>query len=83
MLYDTIPPRIEQWYLDEVTDLSFTVIDLDAEDGIIEIQFSDGEADELSMEDWEEMSLREIEQPEDWPWPIDELEQGDPDYDES
>ena len=83
MLYDTIPPRIEQWYLDEVTDLSFTVIDLDSEDGIIEIQFSDGEADELSMEDWEEMSLREIEQPEDWPWPIDELEQSDPNYEES
>lgn len=35
------------------------------------------------MEDWEEMPIAEIEQPEEWPWPIDELEQGDPDYDES
>ena len=83
MLYDQIPLRIDQWYQDEGNDLSFTVIEFDSEEGIIEVRYLDGEIDEMSIEDWEELSLAEIEQPNDWPWPIDELEQNDPKYDES
>ena len=77
------PPRIDQWYLDEGSDLSFTVIEFDPEEGIIEVQYFNGEMVELNIEDWQELSLAEIEQPEEWPWPIDELEQNDPDCDDS
>jgi hypothetical protein len=83
MIGDEIIPRTDQWYLDSRKDRSFTVIDFDAEEGIIEIQYFDGELDELDMEEWEEMSLEEIEQPEDWTGPIDEVERDDLGYDET
>ena len=35
------------------------------------------------MEEWEEMSLEEVEQPEDWTGPMDEVERDDLGYDES
>ena len=81
-MYEKIPPRIDQWYLDEGNDLAFTVIDFDSVEGIIEIQYVDGEIAELNLEDWEELSLEEIE-PDDFPWPTDELTPADPDYDEA
>ena len=77
------PPRIDRWYHDEESEQSFTVIDLDSDEGIIEICYSDGEIADLSLDDWTEISPVEIDQPEDWPWPTDELGTGDPDYDES
>ncbi len=83
MLNNSLPPRIDQWYQDEASDLSFTVIDLDSVEGIIEIRYFDGEIGVLSMDDWEEMPIAEIEQPDEWPWPADEFELGDPDYDEN
>ena len=82
MINDQIIPRIDQWYLDPKSDRSFTVIDFDEEEGIIEIQYFDGEVDELDMEEWEEMSLEEVAQPEDWTCPMDEVERDDLGYDE-
>lgn len=82
MMSDEITPRIDQWYLDSRNDRSFTVIDFDGEEGTIEIQYFGGELDELDMEEWEEMSLEEIEQPEDWTGPMGEVERDDLGYDE-
>ena len=81
MMSDEITPRIDHWYLDSIKDRSFTVIDFDDEEGIIEIQYFDGEVDELDMEEWEEMSLEVIEQPEDWTGSVDEVEPDDLGYD--
>ena len=80
MIIDDSPPVIDQWYHDAKSERSFTVIDFDADEGIIEIQYFDGELDELDIEEWEEMALEEIEQPEDWTGPIDELERDDLGY---
>ena len=82
MINDQIIPRIDQWYLDPKSDRSFTVIDFDEEEGVIEIQYFDGEVDELDFEEWEEMSLEEVAQPEDWTGPMDEVERDDLGYDE-
>ncbi len=83
MMSDNITPRIDQWYPDPKSDRSFTVIDFDEEEGSIEIQYFDGELDQLDMEEWEEMSLEEVEQPEDWTGPMDEVERDDLGYDET
>jgi hypothetical protein len=82
MIDDNIDPRIDHWYLDPKRDRSFTVIDYDEDDGIIEIQYFDGELDEIDVEEWEEMSPEEVEQPEDWTGPIDKIEVDDLGYDE-
>lgn len=82
-MIDKIPPRIDQWYLDAADQQSFVVIDVDEEDGLIEIQYFDGELDELDLEEWEEMVLEEVEPPEDWSGPLDEMEPDDLGYEES
>ncbi|MFN2366662.1 MAG: DUF6763 family protein [Desulfurivibrionaceae bacterium] len=82
MVDDNIDPRIDQWYWEPTSDRTFTVIDYDEDDGVIEIQYFDGEVNELDMEEWQELAPEEVDQPEDWTGPIDKLEQDDLGYDE-
>ncbi|MDT8334646.1 MAG: DUF6763 family protein [Desulfurivibrionaceae bacterium] len=82
MIDDIIDPRIDQWYWEPKSDRSFTVLDYDEDEGIIEIQYFDGELDELDIDEWREMALEEVEQPEDWTGLIDKLEVDDLGYDE-
>lgn len=83
MVDDEITPRVDQWYLDSRKYRAFTIIDFDEEEGSIEIQYFDGEVDALDMEEWEGMSLEEIDQPEDWTGPIEAVEDDDLGYDET
>jgi hypothetical protein len=46
-------------------------------EGTVDIQYFDGDIEELEMEEWEEMDLEEIEPPEDWTGPLDDLESDD------
>jgi len=82
MIEDNIIPRVDHWYMDPKTERSFTVIDYDEDDGVIEIQYFDGELDELDMEEWEDLAIEEVEQPEDWSGPMDEVERDDLGYDD-
>ena len=83
MVDDEITPRVDQWYLESSKDRAFTIIDFDEEEGSIEIQYFDGEVDELDMEEWEGMSLEVIQQPEDWTGSVDEVERDDLGYEET
>jgi hypothetical protein len=82
MVDDYFDPRVDQWYVEAKNDRYFQVLDFDEDDGIIEIQYLDGEVDELDLEEWQELSLEEVEQPEDWTGPLDEIEKDDLGYDE-
>lgn len=77
MTNDKITPHIYDWYLDLRDDRSFMVIYFDEDEGLVEIQYFDGETAEFDLEEWEDMSLEEIEQPDDWTGTIDGLEQDD------
>jgi hypothetical protein len=80
MISDKIIPRNDHWYLDLQSERSFTVIDFDEDEGIIEIQYFDGGLEEMDLDEWEKMPLEEIEQPEDWSGPIDRVEPDDLDF---
>ncbi len=62
-------------YLDRERD--FMVVDVNKIKGTVDIQYFDGDIEELEMEEWEEMDLEEIEPPEDWSGPLDDLESDD------
>jgi hypothetical protein len=66
-------------YLDKGQD--FMVVDVNTREGTVDIQYFDGNIEELEMEEWEEMDLEEIEPPEDWTGPLDDLESDDLNYD--
>jgi len=75
-----LEPIEGNWYqlLDKERD--FMVVDVNEREGTVDIQYFDGDIEELEMEEWEEMDLEEIEPPEDWTGPLDDLEADDLGY---
>ena len=53
------------------------VVDVNEKVGTVDIQYLDGDIEELDIEEWNEMDLEEIEVPADWVGTIDGLEPGD------
>lgn len=77
-----VDPIIGNWYRNEETGNDFEVVALDEDAQTIEIQYFDGELEELDLDAWYELSLEAIEPPEDWSGPFDEMETDDLGYDE-
>jgi len=68
------------WYHDIGRGTDFMVLDVSKTAGTVDVQHFDGDIEELEMEEWEELDLEEIEPPEDWTGPLDELDPDDLGY---
>ena len=75
-----LDPIEGNWYQDLDKERDFMVLDVSKREGTVDIQYFDGDIEELEMEEWEEMDLEEIEPPEDWTGPLDDLESDDLGY---
>lgn len=76
-----LEPIVGGWYrYTGGEQTSFQIIDIDAKEGIIEIQHFDGDLEALDLETWPEFDIEAIEPPEDWTGPIDDLERDDLGY---
>jgi hypothetical protein len=75
-----IDPIEGNWYHHIDREKDFMVVDVNEKEGTVDIQYFDGDIEELEMEEWEEMDLEEIEPPEDWTGPLDDLEADDRGY---
>ena len=69
-----LDPIEGNWYRHLDREQDFMVVDVNEKEGTVDIQYFDGDIEELEMEEWEEMDLEEIEPPEDWTGPLDDLE---------
>lgn len=58
-------PTIGKWYKNKAGE-TFEVVAFDEDGGFIEIQYFDGTIEEQDIENWNELSLKPAEQPEDW-----------------
>ena len=67
------------WY-QEPGGQPFEVVAMDIEDATIEIQYFDGEVEELDVDTWSDMQLLSVEPPEDWTGAFDEIESDDLGY---
>ena len=65
-----IEPVEGNWYIRLDKDMDFTVVAVDEEEGVVEIQYLDGDLDEIGLEEWDELDLELSEPPEDWSKPI-------------
>jgi uncharacterized protein DUF6763 len=74
-------PAVGEWYLDSETEAEFEVMDVDEGEGLIEVQYLNGEIDELDEEEWDELELSKIEPPEHWTVALEPVEEDDADYD--
>ncbi len=77
-----VDPIIGNWYRNQETNNDFEVVALDEDAQTIEIQYFDGEIEELDLDAWYDLPIEGIEAPEDWSGPFDELEADDLGYEE-
>lgn len=86
-----LDPKVGRWYRRLDNEQMFKVVDIDEDDGMVEIKTADGEVEELDSADWVELDLEMAEAPEDYVEPdeksdddeIEEAEEGaDADEDE-
>jgi hypothetical protein len=74
-----IVPTVGHWYQNP-DQTKFEVVALDEDEGIVEIQYFDGELDEVEFDVWPQMGLENIPPPEDWSGAYDEFERDDLGY---
>lgn len=55
-----------QWYKNVEEDETFRVLSVDEDSELIEIEFLDGDIEELDVETWHEMDLELTDEPEGW-----------------
>ena len=67
-------PIIENWYQHLDKGQKFRVVALSEADGAVELQYFDGDVEEIGLDDWYELDIEPIEAPENWSGPIDVAE---------
>ena len=77
--YEPVP---SQWYENVEEEESFRVLSVDEDSELIEIEYLDGDIEEIDLEAWHEMDLERIEEPEGWSESDDEDVDEDEEWDE-
>ena len=79
--YEPVPG---QWYQNLEEEESFRVLSVDEDSELLEIEYLDGDIEEIDLEAWHEMDLERIEEPEGWSESDDEdeAEEEEEDWDE-
>ena len=73
-------PVIDRWYKDVENNLTFTVVAIEEDNELIEVQYLNGDIGEYDKDTWYNSTFDYIETPEDWSAPYDELETDDLGY---
>jgi hypothetical protein len=79
--YEPVPG---QWYENLEEEESFRVLSVDEDSELLEIEYLDGDIEEIDLEAWHEMDLERIKEPEGWSESDDEddSEEEEEDWDE-
>jgi hypothetical protein len=59
-------PVVGQWYENIDENESFRVLSVDEDAELIELEYVDGDIEEIDVDTWAEFDLDKIEQPEGW-----------------
>ena len=79
--YAPVPGK---WYENKEEEETFRGLSVDEDDELVEIEYLDGEIEELDLDTWHELDLELTEEPEGWSDEADddEEEEDDDDFDE-
>jgi hypothetical protein len=66
-----------QWYENVEEEETFRVLSLDEDHELVEIEYLDGEIEEIDIDEWHEMDLELTEEPEGWSEDEDDDEEED------
>jgi hypothetical protein len=61
--YAPVPGK---WYENREEEETFRVLSVDEDDELVEIEYLDGEIEELDLDTWHELDLEPTEEPEGW-----------------
>ena len=75
--YEPVPG---QWYENVEEEESFRVLSVDEDSERLEIEYLDGDIEEIDLETWHEMDLERIEEPEGWSESDDEEAEDDDEW---
>jgi hypothetical protein len=75
-------PTPGQWYENVEEEETFRVLTVDEDSELIEIEYLDGEIEEIDVETWHEMDLEKVSEPEGWADRDDDDDDEDEDDDE-
>jgi hypothetical protein len=77
--YEPVPG---QWYENVEEEESFRVLTVDEDSELVEIEYLDGDIEEIDLETWHEMDLERTEEPEGWAESDEEEEEEDEEEEE-
>jgi len=66
MLVVSAPPDVGVWYRSPEMAEIFEVVGIDQDDDCIDIQYFNGDIEELDSATWREIQATEVAEPEDW-----------------
>lgn len=73
-------PLVGHWYRHLDKGQEFEVVAFDESQATVEIQYYDGNVEELDLDSWYELDIEAAVAPEDWVGPLDDVEKDDLDY---
>ncbi len=79
---NAIEPTVGHWYQDLEDGELFQVLAFDEDESVLEMQYFDGDLEEVSLEEWRGMDVEVTDAPEDWTGPVDDVERDDLDFSE-
>ena len=59
-------PVVGQWYENIDENDSFRVLSMDEDAELVEVEYLDGDIEEIDLDTWAEFNLEKIDQPEGW-----------------
>ena len=77
--YAPVPGK---WFENKEEDETFRVLSVDEDNELVEIEYLDGEIEELDLDTWHELDLEPTEEPEGWSDDADDDEEDDDDFDD-
>ena len=75
-------PVVGQWYENIDENDSFRVLSVDADAELIELEYLDGDIEEIDLDAWTEMDVEPAEEPEGWSGSTDDEDDEDLDDDD-
>lgn len=64
-------PEIGTWYRHLDKGHEFQVVAFDQDEGLVEIQYFDGDLEEIDLDSWHGLDIEPIAEPESWSGPLD------------
>lgn len=75
-----LEPVAGNWYRHLDKGQMFVVIEIDEDEGIVDVQHYDGDLEQIELDAWRDMEIELAEPPEDWTGPVDDVETDDLGY---